>query len=627
MVRVESIKAIISAEDKASGVFAGVGAKAKGMSGGIKGAMGIAGKAMLGLGVAAAGVATTIGVKAVTSFAEFQNKMQDVGSMIDTTTENLGDMGKEVLEISKEVPVAASELAGSLFDIRSAGIEASGAMEVLRQSAILGKTGLADTKQATDLMTSSINAFGLDATKADKVANILFKSVQAGKTTVGELAQSFGNVAPIANAAGVSFEELQAATAALTTAGIKTSEAQTGLKAAFSNIIKPSTEAKKKAKELGLEFNTQALEAKGLGGFLDDVKEATGGNIDTMAQLFGSVEGLNAVIALTGTQSEAFKDTLVDLEDETDVLGVKFEEKSGTIAESWGRVKNILNAELIETGGGFKSGATNLLGFFEEKLPGAITATKQAFSGIGKFILDNYDFKKIADEGKRFFKNMGGVASGLKDAWDNNFGGIRKQTLFFIETIKFMTKITFNSLGGIMDLLGFFGKNWEFIWENIKLSTFKAINGMIGIIEKMIGGIVTAVNVLLPKEFEISAPKLDKFKIDTELTEARVEGLRPEESFTEIIKRRAENVVEIGADFVDAMKELVGEDKRRAEEKAVRDEQFLEEFRAKKAEEEGTGTTIIMNNELKDDATIEELARKTAEISRLGISSLGVDVN
>ena len=34
--------------------------------------------------------------------------------------------------------------------------------------------------------------------------------------------------------------------------------------------------------------------------FLDEVKQATGGDVQQMAQLFGSVEGLNSILVLTG---------------------------------------------------------------------------------------------------------------------------------------------------------------------------------------------------------------------------------------------------------------------------------------------------------------------------------------
>lgn len=53
---------------------------------------------------------------------------------------------------------------------------------------------------------------------------------------------------------GVSIEDLGA-----TIAGVPTSNALTGIKAAISNIINPSKEAIDKAKELGIKFNAGAF--------------------------------------------------------------------------------------------------------------------------------------------------------------------------------------------------------------------------------------------------------------------------------------------------------------------------------------------------------------------------------
>jgi hypothetical protein len=116
------------------------------------------------------------------------------------------------------------------------------------------------------------------------------------------------------SAAGLSSAEMFAAIGALTKGGIATSEAVTGLKAAMSNIIKPTTEASKLAETLGIKFDSTALKSMGLAGFLDMVKEATGGNVDQMSQLFGSVEALNSVLALTGNQADAFNSLLGEME-------------------------------------------------------------------------------------------------------------------------------------------------------------------------------------------------------------------------------------------------------------------------------------------------------------------------
>lgn len=107
---------------------------------------------------------------------------------------------------------------------------------------------------------------------------------------------------PLAAQLSVGTDELFASIATLTKQGIGTAQAVTGLKAAFSNVIKPTKEATDAAEAIGLDFSAAALESKGFAGFLADVREKTGGNTEVMAQLFGSVEALNTVMALTGEQ-------------------------------------------------------------------------------------------------------------------------------------------------------------------------------------------------------------------------------------------------------------------------------------------------------------------------------------
>ena len=49
-------------------------------------------------------------------------------------------------------------------------------------------------------------------------------------------------------------------------------------------------------------------------GFMESVKEATNGDTESIAQLFGGVESLLPVLQLTGTGAEAFTEILGDME-------------------------------------------------------------------------------------------------------------------------------------------------------------------------------------------------------------------------------------------------------------------------------------------------------------------------
>ena len=94
------------------------------------------------------------------------------------------------------------------------------------------------------------------------------------KTTFGEMASSMGDILPIMSQLGLGMDIYSTSMAVLTKNGLQTSKATTGLKAAFSNIIKPTDDAIKVSQALGLEFNAAAVKSKGLLGFMKDVKSA-----------------------------------------------------------------------------------------------------------------------------------------------------------------------------------------------------------------------------------------------------------------------------------------------------------------------------------------------------------------
>lgn len=242
--------------------------------------------------------------------AEFSKGMAEVSTLLDDT-KDMGKMTQAVRDLSRAYGSDVNKNAKALYDIISAGAtDSSDAITELTAANKLAIGGVTDVSTAADGLTSILNAYGKSAKDAGDISDALFIAVKQGKTTIPELSQSIGQVAPIAATAGVGIDTLLSSIAALTASGTKTPEAITGIRSAIANIIQPSAQAQKLAKELGIEFDAQALKAKGLQGFLNDVARATGGNIAQMSQLFGSVEGLNAALSLTGAGAGKFSQTL-----------------------------------------------------------------------------------------------------------------------------------------------------------------------------------------------------------------------------------------------------------------------------------------------------------------------------
>lgn len=267
-----------------------------------------------------------LGATSIKSAMDFEDAAAKVSTIADTTKMSLQDIRQELLRVSNTTGIAVTDLAEAQYNAISAGVDTAKSIEFLEVAAKTSKAGFADMDTTIDALTTTLNAYGLETGKVMDISNQMLMAQDYGKTTVAEMGASLGNVIPIASQLGVSTEELFASMATLTKNGIKTSEAVTGLKAAYSNILKPSKQASDLAESLGLNFNAAHLQSVGWAKFLDEVKEKTGGNAEQMAQLFGSVQGLNSVMVLTGKGNKDFNNVLGQMGDVAGLTDEKFEQ-------------------------------------------------------------------------------------------------------------------------------------------------------------------------------------------------------------------------------------------------------------------------------------------------------------
>jgi len=314
---------------------------------GVHGALSAAASALSmlpGFGAAAAGGLLAIGTaahKAVSTFASFETALANVHTMLDEQTERfLPRYRTALLDMSEEFGESAASLAGGLYQILSAGVDAGQALDVLRASAIAARAGLSDTKTAADVLTTILNAYGMTADNATRISDILFQTVKLGKTTFGELAGALSRVTSTAAAAGVPFEEVAAALAVLTRAGIKTDEAVTALNMALQAMIKPTEEAEEWAQKLGIGMSAAQLKAEGLAGFMRRLAASDIG-VEAIAKLFPTVRGLKAILTLKSAAAD-FGQFVQKMYSSTGAAQEAFHKQTKTFAFTW--------SQLVQTG-------------------------------------------------------------------------------------------------------------------------------------------------------------------------------------------------------------------------------------------------------------------------------------
>lgn len=363
------INILISAKDQASSVIEGVSSKFE---------KSVDASKKIAVGVAAVGTAAAVGLGiATTSAANFESQMGNISTITAMDAKTAFDtIGQSILEMSKRMPQSADDLGASAYDILSAGISDSAqAMKVLESSAKLATAGLSTAGEATDIMTSAINAFGLNANDSNKIADVLFKTTAYGKTTVAQMAQAFGATAPVIASAKISLEEFSAATAAMTTTGLPAAQAQNQLRQAVVSLTKPTAEMEALLKKAGLTSGTAAMEQLGLVGTMNKLKDAAKGNQTELAGAYGSVEALGAATALTGQVSGTFVKALDDMKNGSNAVDSAFEKQQKTTNNAMAMLKNNVNAIGISIGSNLLPPLASAAGFLANNLAPALEKT------------------------------------------------------------------------------------------------------------------------------------------------------------------------------------------------------------------------------------------------------------
>jgi TP901 family phage tail tape measure protein len=327
----------------------------------------------------------------------------------------------------------ATSNAKALYQAISAGAtDATQATEILHAANKLAIGGVTDVTTAVDGLTNVVNAYSAQGLKAADASDTLFIAIRDGKTNAQELATTLGQVAPLAAQLDVPFHELAAAVAAATGPGVSTAEAVTQVRSALVGIVKETPKAKRAAKELGLEFNTSALRAKGLRGFLDDVARS-GATEQQLLALFGRVEGLNAVMTLTANEGQRFTEILDDMRGRSGATDEAFRKMTRTLdfqVTRFGALKNAAQIALGQTVTDSKSAYQ------------AMAAINSALEDIIDWIQSPGGAAAVDD----FVKSLAGLASVLLTA----FAGVSKalgEVSMFIKTTDWEKVAKWSALG------------------------------------------------------------------------------------------------------------------------------------------------------------------------------------
>jgi TP901 family phage tail tape measure protein len=293
------------------------------------------------------------GATGVKMAMDLDREMKNIQAISKQTDAEIAALSDTFIEMSTDITKttdSAINLASAFYDVQGSGFAGADAMTVLEAATKAATAGLTTTEEAASGITAVLNSYGKSADEAAAVSDIMFRTVDRGVGTFGELSSSMSNVVGMANALGVPFEEVSAAMATMSKQGFSFSEASVAINQAMSSLIKPTAEGQAIIEAMGFASGEAMVDALGFAGAIEAVAEHTGGSVTEMSKLFSNVRGLRGALALTGAGADMFAEDMAAMADATGATAESFATQTKSFEAQFKNFQNNLNAMLIEIG-------------------------------------------------------------------------------------------------------------------------------------------------------------------------------------------------------------------------------------------------------------------------------------
>lgn len=303
--------------------------------GGLKQAGEIAGKTLVaGLKAAAAAMAA-IGAGAVATgkwikdslnvYADYEDSMKQVQATMGLTGVEGEEAFKKLSEAAKEAGAStrfsASESADALNYLALAGYDAEQAIDALPGVLTLAAAGGMDLAKASDLVTDSMAALGLEISDMDSYMDMMARTSQKSNTDVQQLGEGILVAGATMKNAGQELDTLNVMLGVLANRGIKGSEGGTKLRNVIMSLTSPTSAAAKELDSLGISVTDSSGNIREMNEIFEDLDEKLGGlsesdKMNALSNIFNKQDlaAVNALLSGTGDEMNNLYNELANAE-------------------------------------------------------------------------------------------------------------------------------------------------------------------------------------------------------------------------------------------------------------------------------------------------------------------------
>lgn len=275
----------------------------------------------IGLAVVGGTIAAGIGLKNVIEIGvQYQNQLNTLQAVTQATAAEMAAAGNLAKQLGSDLTLpatSAADAAAAMTELAKGGLTVNEAMTAAKGTLQLAAAAQIEAAQAAEIQSDALNQFGLEASEAGHVADLLANAANSASGEITDMANSLKYVGPVAKAIGEDIDDVTTAVALLAVNGIRGEQAGTSLRGILASLSAPSKAAAAALEELGVKAFDQAGKFVGLRAITEQLAVAKGRMTEAefaaaAATAFGN-EGLTAASALAASGAKAFDEMAVSV--------------------------------------------------------------------------------------------------------------------------------------------------------------------------------------------------------------------------------------------------------------------------------------------------------------------------
>ena len=259
----------------------------------------------------------TFAANSVTVAASFEQAMAKVGAISGATETEIATLTSTARDLGATTSFSASEAAEGMQFLAMAGFDTNEVVSAMPGLLSLAAATATDLGSAADITSNILSGFGMQATEAGRVADLMAYAASNANTDVGQLGEAMKYAAPVASSLGISIEDTAAAIGFMSDAGIQGGMAGTALRGMMIRLAAPTTGAAKAIADLGLNLYTADGALRPLPELVSEFERGMAGMTDqqraaALQTIIGTeaIGGFNALLLRGGDALQGFSDEL-----------------------------------------------------------------------------------------------------------------------------------------------------------------------------------------------------------------------------------------------------------------------------------------------------------------------------